>query len=536
MPEDIFSFDMVFDGGWSTDLGRTLGRFNVEGAIGQGLIKMPWLTEAEDVYYELDGRPHKAWGATKLNSVAISGTPIVIGLFEFYKIGTSGSTVRKRLAHAGTVIYKEDLDGTWDELKTGLESGKIPDYTVFNDLVIISSDSPTDDVPFSWDQTTFQNLAGDPPNFAFSAKHRNRLWAAGDASQPSRLYYTGNGDPTDWSGSGSGAIDIDRDDGDKITGIKSHKGDLWVFKGPNVGSIHRIVGSAPTGNDFFKHINYTNEVGAANNRVIIDFGSDLAFMNVDGTWHLLTEAQGTQRFRNASLSAPINEYIDVNVDKSELDKAVAVNWVNKGLVLCALATDTSTTTSPNTVTNDTIIGFDYRFDPPRWFRWRVTEDQGAASLTIFEDSTGRRVPAIGQYDGFVLLGGNATRSWNGKPINFKIRTPFTNLGSSGSTKTLNQIRLGRETGSVGETSIDYFLDSGVAITKMIPQQPSAVLDNFILDVDVLGENDFDTYVLNSVEGEFRDISFRVRHIENSGDLDMPLLGLSIENVTPSAEN
>ena len=72
--------------------------------------------------------------------------------------------------------------------------------------------------------------------------------------------------------------------------------------------------------------------------------------------------------------------------------------------------------------------------------------------------------------------------------------------------------MGRETGSVGETSIDYFLDSGVAITKMIPQQPSAVLDNFILDVDVLGENDFDTYVLNSVEGEFRDISFRVRHI------------------------
>ncbi len=536
MPQDVASIDIFIDGGWSTDLGDTLGRWNVEASAGGGrIIRLPWLTIADNLYYELDGGPHKAWGASKLNSVAISGTPIVTGLFEYYKVGTGGSTTRKRLCHAGTAIFKEDLDGTWDSIKSGLESSKIPDYTVFNDLVIIASESGVD-VPFSWDQTTFSVLAGSPVNFAFSEKHRNRLWYSGNDAFPSRLYFSGNGDPTDHSGSGAGSLDIDADDGDRITGLKSHKGDLWVFKGPNKGSIHRIVGSAPTGSDFFKHVNYTNEVGAANNRVILEFGSDLAFMNIDGTWHKLTEAPGTQRFRHGSLSAPINTYIEENADLSNLDKAVAINHVAKGLVLCAISTSTSTTTSPNTVVNDTIIGFDYRFDPVRWFRWTFLATQGAASLAIFENSSGVRVPAIGQYDGFVLLGQQATRSWNGSAIIYNWKSPFMNLNESGSSKTISELRVGRNNVGTNDLETTYFLDSSGSIQKNIPQEGGVGLDDFVLDVDTLAGTSYSNYVLSSVEGEFREIAFEMRHPDDSDDADVRMLGMSVENFTPNAEN
>jgi len=534
MPQDVASLDIFFDGGWSTDLGNTLGRFNLTATSGGRVINLPWLSTADNLYYELDGGMHKAWGAAKLNSVAITSTPIVTGLFEYYRVGTGGSTTRKRVCHAGTQIFKEDLDGTWDSIKTGVESGAIPDYTVFNDILVISSDSTTD-VPFSWDQTTFANLGGTPQNFAFSEKHRNRLWYAGDAAFPSRLYFTGNGDPTDHSGAGAGAIDIDFDDGDRITGLRSHKGDLWVFKGPNNGSIHRIIGSAPTGGDSFKHVNFSEEVGSANNRVIVKFGSDLAFMSVDGTWHKLTEAQGTQRFRHLSLSAPINTYIEQQVDLSSLDKAVAVNNISRGIVLCALSTNISTTTSPNTVVNDTIIGFDYRFDPVRWFKWIMTSVQGAASLAIFKNSSGVRVPAIGQYDGFVLLGQQSTKNWNGDPIEYMWETPYMNLTESGQSKTLSELRVGRNNVGTGDILVEYLLDTGNVIQKNIPQLGGVLLGTFVLGTDKLGGAPFSNFILSSVEGEFREISFRVKHLNNNDDVDIRMLGLSVENFTPNAE-
>jgi hypothetical protein len=71
----------------------------------------------------------------------------------------------------------------------------------------------------------------------------------GRATNPSRLYYSANVDPEDWVGVGSGSIDIDINDGDMITGIASYQDNLFVFKGPNKGSIHRITGSSPTGSD-----------------------------------------------------------------------------------------------------------------------------------------------------------------------------------------------------------------------------------------------------------------------------------------------
>ena len=57
----------IFEGGWAPDLSpRTLAS-----ADASGLVRIPYLTRAENIVYELDGGPRKAPGATKVNSAAI---------------------------------------------------------------------------------------------------------------------------------------------------------------------------------------------------------------------------------------------------------------------------------------------------------------------------------------------------------------------------------------------------------------------------------------------------------------------------------
>ena len=276
----------LFQGGWATDFGPTVDVSPDQ----SGKVSIPFLVDAENCLFELDGGPHKMGGTSKLNSTALASGAAVTGVYDYWKQGTAGSAVRKRILHAGTVCMNDNDDGTFVNLFTGLSSGSIPAYSTFNDLLIISSDS-TVDVPRSWDQTTAQNLAGSPPRFSFSCTHKNRSWAAGVYANPSRLYYSANVNPEDWTGAGSGSIDIDLSDGDMITGLASHQDNLWVFKGPNKGSIHRITGSSPTGSDAFARVTFVRSLGAAWHNAIFPYSDDLGFVSQYGTVHSLSTTQ-----------------------------------------------------------------------------------------------------------------------------------------------------------------------------------------------------------------------------------------------------
>ena len=57
----------VFSGGWATDLGLTAESIPDE----SGRLGIPFLINAENVEYDLDGGPKKVGGATKLNSTVV---------------------------------------------------------------------------------------------------------------------------------------------------------------------------------------------------------------------------------------------------------------------------------------------------------------------------------------------------------------------------------------------------------------------------------------------------------------------------------
>ena len=106
-----------FAGGWATDFGPSAPGVAPDQA---GQFKVPFLVDAENVVFELDGGPRKIKGSTKLNSVQLESGATITGLYDYWRQGTGGSATQKRVIHIGTKIYKDDADGTFDQIASVL--------------------------------------------------------------------------------------------------------------------------------------------------------------------------------------------------------------------------------------------------------------------------------------------------------------------------------------------------------------------------------------------------------------------------------
>ena len=517
-----------FAGGWDTDTGPS-----VDVTVNGTFVDVPFLVEADNIVYELDGGPHKAPGTSKLNSSALESGADVKGLYDYWITGTGASPTQHRICHVGTTIKKDNADGSFTNLFTGLEADKIPDYSTFEDLLIIASDSNTD-VPKSWDGTTAQNLAGSPPNFAFSEVHKNRLWAAGDASNPSRLYYTPGFKPADWTGLGSGTIDIDPSDGDRITGIASHRGELWIFKGPHHGSIHRISGSAPTGSDPFARKPFLKRgLGCIAHNTIFRFGNDLGFMWADGTIHSLAATDAFGDFDEAALSRPIHKYIREHFTFNRLGHAHAKNWSDFGIVLFSVPIDASQ--QPNM-----ILAMDYRFvGGVRWSRWSSFADTALSLASIVDSaSSNRQIVMGGGTDGFVRKFGQATRSIDGdSSISFKATLPHLDYGAPHLMKTMTGGALGLQPKNTGNVTFGWTRDANTQQTKAVSQGGAVGLDTFVLGTDTLGGARFVNRFFETEEGgEFRSIEMEVSNNVNNEDVELHSILAILESGSMSMEN
>lgn len=522
----------VFQGGWATDFGPTVDVIPDQ----SGKVAIPFLIDAEDLIFELDGGPHKIGGTSKVNSVAVASGNPVMGVYDYWRQGTAGSPTRKRILHAGTVIMRDNDDGTYTNLFTGLESGKVPSYSTFDDLLIIASDSATD-VPKSWDQTTAQNLAGSPPNFAFSCTHKNRTWAAGVYANPSRLYYSANVDPEDWTGPTSGSIDIDISDGDMITGIASHKNDLWVFKGPNKGSIHRISGSAPTGSDAFSRTTFVRGLGACWHNSIFTFSDDLGYVSQFGSVHSLSSTAAYGDFLEASLSRPINiNWIRSHLNYNRLRNiGVAVDPLN-GLAYITASWDASST-------NNKVIVMDFR-SAPDIIRWSKINSYAAASLGTFVDTGGLRRVLSGGNDGYVRRLNITDRSIDSATaLNFKMTTPAMNYGSPMMMKTLERGAVGIAPKGNFNVTLGWTRDNEAQQTLTLAQSGADVLGvasahQFTLDTSTLaGAQYVDVYhEFNEQGGEFRGVSYQVTQSGVNEDVELHSISASISLGAESTEN
>lgn len=518
----------TFNGGWATDFGQTFYGTPGDG----GLIQMPFLVDAKNVYYQLDGGPVKAGGTAKLNSATLDSGGTITSLYDYFRSGTGGATTQKRICTTSAgKLYKEDLDGVWDVLKTGLTATAVYTYATFDDILLIANDSGVD-VPMSWDQTTFQNLAGTPPTGSLVCAHRNYAWLAGVPTLPSRLYYSVSSDPEDWTGVGSGSIDIDPDDGDRIVGLISHKNDLWVFKGPNRCSIHRITGSAPTGADAFARLPFIYGLGAVHQNMIFRFGDDIGFMSPWGTVHSLGAVNAYGDYNQSFLSVPIDTYVRTYLNLSRLKFGWAVNDPTHGYVLFGVP-------GINQSNNNQVLMMDYRFNPlqPRWALW---DSFSWASAVFATDAHSRKRIFAGGYTGYVWKTDQDTRTNDGTAINEIVNTPYFTYGSEFKTKTLNAVSLGVVPYSTSAITFRHRRDGNPQQTDTGLTQGGGggVFDTDLFDTGVFGGGGrFIPRFLELAEGgEFRSVQYTFEDTTNNSNLEVHNIGALVVAGGDSLEN
>lgn len=516
----------LFGGGWATGYGPAT---SVQPNGDE--VQIPYLVNADNVFYELDGGPHLEYGTTALNSSALESGATVKGIYDFWLQG--GSPAQHRIIHVGTKVYRDDGDGTFTSLFTGLSSGAVPSYSQFDDIAIIANDA---DVPKSWDGTTAQNLAGSPPNFAFSVVHSSSLFAAGVDAAPSTLYYSVPFDPEDWGGAGSGTIQIDPNDGDRITGLASYKGNLIVFKGPYKGSIHVITGTSSAN---FAHQELQRGIGAVWQNSITPYGDDLAFLWSDGHIYSLQATNAFGNFRQAAqLTAGIASYINEHYNFGRLRHAWLTTWASRGIMLLTVPVDSAD--DPNV-----IIMLDYRFTPMRLALWSDFDDYACLALVIDGVMNNRPVVMGGAADGFVYKFGFSTRSLKDVgPMNYRVTTPYFNYGSPLFLKTISAASLSIAPHNEEDITFAWSRDDEAQQTRTTSQSsgsdvlaPSSTNPEFTLGTSALGgASGVDRYMDLDVGGQFRTIQYEVRQGIAGADLELHGIGAAIQINGVSLEN
>jgi hypothetical protein len=459
---------ITFGGGWATDFGPSF-----TGAPQGNALVLPFLLRADNVHYELDGAPHKIGGSTVYGPrLDESGSAVSVqGLYDFWLQGTGGTETQNYLAYAGTQLLKStNLGGTWDVLKTGLESGKEPCFETFTARAIWASTS-TIDVPQRWDgaAATTSDLGGTAPNFSFHVKHKNLLWAAGVASTPSRLYFSDTLDPTTWSGGSAGSIDIDPDDGDRITAIVSHKNELIVFKGPNRMSVHRITGSSPSGSDAFARVPFVTGVGAINHNGVFRINDDVVFPSPRGL-HSMAATAAFGDYVEAFLARPILSFYQDGLNHNVLNQCWGVNYQPKGIAVWSFAPSGSSAKSVYVI-------YDYRFQPGRWASWGMNSEYVNANCLavmqttarkhkLFAGTTGGYIHQLDVADRAVAGGTSYTGDW---------QTPFLNFGSSSIKKNLHAGFLSLLPKGAYNLTVEYTRDTHASQTATLAQGGGNVL-------------------------------------------------------------
>lgn len=521
----------VFAGGWATDFGPTS-----EAAVDElGRVNIPFLVNAENVEYDLDGGPRKIGGATKLNSTVLESGAEIRGLFDYWRQGTAGSPTQKRVVHVNTVVMADDADGVFANIFTGLDADAVPSYEVFDDILILANDS-SGDVPKSWDQTTAQDLAGTPPNFAFSKTHKNRLWAAGVDTNPSTLYYSVEFDPEDWTSSGSGSIQINPGDGDRITALASFKNELWVFKGPYKGSIHRITGSSPTGSDAFARQEFLSEgLGAVAHNLLFKFKDDLGFVWADGSFHTLKTVDQFGDYNEVALSRPIATWLREHLNFTALKKGWAATIEHKGIVYFSVPVDSSTS-------NNAILAMDYRFTPVRWAYWTAFNCGALAAIT---DNLNNDLKSLmgGFDDGFVRRLAQPNSSIDGTTaIAALVTTPFFHYDDPAIYKHLSAISIGIQPQGSYDLIFRWRRDDNAQQAVTLAQDGGDVLapaaaNQFTLGTSQLGGAQFvDRFRELEDGGEFRAIQYEMTNSGVDEGLEIHSLSARVKISAESLEN
>lgn len=375
-----------------------------------------FLDKAENVLYSVSGSVPKVGGTLELNATALSGSPSIMGTFDFWRAGTGGTFTQYFVAVTSDGKIYNFGDGTTETDITGavtITANSIPNFVQFNDTLFIFTSAA--DTPISWAGTGNAAAAsGTPPVGRFGFVFNDRLWIGATNADPSRLYYCAAGDPTTWTGGDAGSIYFNRNDGDRLMGGIEHKGRGLVFKGPNKGSLHELSGSSPS---TYARIQMTEGLPLQSPNALGPVGDDVWFAS-DQSCHSVAATEKFGNFTGEFLTRYLTGFFRTEINRTRLANVWFANYSHKSAAVWVF-------TPSGGSANNLVLGLSYirvKEEGLKPFTWTGRTCQ-SAGIRINPTSKLREL-VFGGNDGKIYRQDTSNYSLNNATAyNYRVRTP-----------------------------------------------------------------------------------------------------------------
>jgi hypothetical protein len=358
-----------------------------------------FLTIADNIEYLEGGQRKKRLGTLQYSAssstagtfanVMVSSSSNVRAIKDYWRYGASLTPVQEYVAVTGASIFRSTGNGLWTavtvsssfgsngNLNTGIVIAQ--DYAVISDGVV---------QPVAYDMSTTTLLTPSTgsnwPIFESAAYHISRLFISGISTAPSNINYMAAGNIFDSTGTDTGTLPIDQGDGDRVIAIsKTFYGSIYVFKGPQYGSVHQISGATPA---TFARAKVAHGAPLISPRALVSTPSDIFWMSEYGIHSLET----TVKFGNveqAFLSLPIQKLFRDGIIKRTDIKNVMGFWNPTRNIVGWMVTQNGQ------LTRNWILVYNYALSDPKpggkkfWSVWKIS-GYGIVSLDVLLNSVG----------------------------------------------------------------------------------------------------------------------------------------------------
>lgn len=242
----------------------------------------------------LDRGFEKRRGNVAFNTSAmVDATTAIVGM-GYFKLNSGTEFLN---AIAGTKFFTSaSLTGTMADT-TGavtITAGQNNKWkpVLFNALQIWFGGAP--DAPFKYSGTgSAAALGGSPPSARTAFVANNRVFAIRTDANPSRIHWSVLSDPEDWTGTGSGNSDVNKNDGeDLLTGVVLNADIALLFKNT---STHYMFLSQPP----FAIFQIQKGVGAAGPDAVVNVNGTIYFITPQGRMKSTTDGKTFEDYPNA---------------------------------------------------------------------------------------------------------------------------------------------------------------------------------------------------------------------------------------------
>lgn len=467
-----------------------IGQGGLTGTKNQSLITPDQLIVATNVAYDT-GTIKKEGGATKYNSTAISGTPDVIGGYDWWP---DTATQRMVVVTSAGTILKDSGGGTFSTtLASGLTvSDTVPMFVeggkeaAANNRKLFIFTGQNQVKVLSGDGATAASIAIPPADWTSNfpttgTNHEGRLWAAGNSNDPHRVYYSTATNHEDLTGAGSGSISVYPGEGEKIVSILSFKGLLVCWKFP-VG-IYYIDTTDPTIANW-KVKKLSTGTGGVSPLGYVIADDDVLFMDASGNFQLLSTVTefGDVSSSNLSQRAQMNTFVRDNINFTGLNKCRAAYYGFKREAHFALFGSSATT-------NNRRIVIDLNGQVPRF---RFSDRDTNHTIWLRKDTDNVPKLLMGSSGGFVYKLDQVTTAKDGLGYNSTFQSSHTDFSHVDPVLATKQkqgqfLELVVEPTGNWNLAVDIYWDNTYSQTVYFNMGTSgAALGSFTLGTDTLG--------------------------------------------------